>query len=274
MENEIKRLKAKCGELPMSSASDQSVAPAPTHSIVQQVSVPLHEVGTSDASYAIATLHERNARTADALARANEKLHAYGGFYDRRGDAIHKARYLASVTRHPNSHGGPAYSPYGSRMSSHSTSVMVTNNFSSPSRPLNADEALGMMLSTPPRGLATNRSPGYMRQPTSPSTSSSIPPAVSDYSAVTVALPASNLSRPSDTLLSMSMPLTIDDVKGVLLYSPANRPASQSATPFSSASIGSPFAHRSGGKSRLDSMYHILDLERQETNRWRSFGGQ
>lgn len=301
LESEIKRLKMKCGELPVESNGSTNATLTPSSALIEaQGIIPGSqpaEVTTTESSHAayhaIMALEHQNAQTASALARANEKLHRYGRFYDRKGDIVHNARIIAASTRHPNDNGTYISAPLKlasiSRGSNLTTFVPVANARG----PLTADEAMQMILSSPPKkayaGTTENpeyinpaRSPyGYTsphQQRHDPNTSlayrpanpSSTPPPVSDYSAVTVALPNSNLSRPSDTLLSMSMPLSVEDVKDTLLKSPQSlrRPPSQ---PISTSNIGSPYEQRNG-TSRLESMYHILGLERQETNRWRTYG--
>ena len=397
--------------VPVANAAAPTQPPAAAARATAGVEAAGAEEGPFDASsaaLAIGRLQAEREQTALALAAANERLHAYGRFYDRRGGAVHNARLIDAAAREARRHqqqpqpfdfpsassnyanSGAASASAGMYPHFSNTFDPVTFSAASPQRgeamggdqrspqaitrpfagftpqrgAMTADEVMSMLLSASPSGTSAATNPpqglhspnasafygqlqhqrprdgslvstignssvlsqqqqqqsqhfsprhnlnisagacGYGNSYGAPSQSPSALPSV-DYSAVSVALPSSNLAPSSDTLLAATVPIDADDARRLLLAGPSPHAAGGGGaaslhSPLRSGGGAAGYAHAGNSQSiygaglnksglgtsvtpsapfsapnapsRLDGMYHMLALEREETNRWRAYG--
>lgn len=309
--------------------SDNNGVPLPSDTASDSVVYPPASAETaSSPSLAVMALKERCAATEAALQRANAKLQAYGGFYDRRGDVIHNARMIAEAARQRerDRRGGAAVGGGGMMLSdnndsSRNTAMMMTmiptsaktsTRASGAAAGMTSNEALEMLLSgaahpSPPSqpyprgfggggGDSFTTTQRHQQLYAGGSGNSSTWPASSAYgggaspqrqqqhldcAAVSVALPPTASAPPSDTVLSLTAPIDSDGLRHALLGTvryPTHTHLQQQLSNSYASSPRRDFGGGGGGgvgvggHSRLDGMYHILSLEKQETNRWRSYG--
>ena len=212
------------------------------------------------AGYAILMAETRARQAEQRLMEANAKLERFGFFYDRRGDVIHNTRIIADAAYNAKK----TQLQFEQQMDAHRERVIAANStITSPYIRPPPPNQLGMASS----------SPGNRQRSQSSFGSSSVGEHSMSYDSVLG--PASfalrSERRDTDTILSAPLPIAFEDASRILM---GNRSPPMSAPQFSPAYQSPPPSSRGlGYKSRMDGMYHLLNLEKGETNRWRHSAG-